>query len=324
MFSIVIPLYNKAHTIKRTLYSVLSQSLRDFEVVIVDDGSTDGSAEVVLSEFSDQRIRFVKQKNQGASSARNYGASLAKYQYLIFLDGDDELMPEFLAKICEAVQIFPDAGMICTGRYEKTSDQDGNEIGNSLVVANKYRGKIVQVDFFENPHVFSHISSNCVKKSAYSRVGGFIEGVKNNEDLAFVYSIGIIEKFVYCGFPLGIYWGGVPGQITSQLTKQNRLDGTIARYNFCHSIWDKNLDNNSLYLVFERYEMRCGILSLLREKEYGLIMQLHTKLNRSVIEIFYRPEWILYRRPWLRWIAVSYIYLTKIIWRAHGFPVVGE
>lgn len=90
MISIIIPLYNKAESIKTTLESVLSQSYTDFEVLIIDDGSTDDSKNIV-SEIHDDRIRYIYKDNGGVSSARNYGAMNAKSEWLFFLDADDLL-----------------------------------------------------------------------------------------------------------------------------------------------------------------------------------------------------------------------------------------
>ena len=87
-FSVIIPLYNKEKYITDTLNSALNQSFQDFEVIIVDDGSTDESLEVV-SRFQDPRIKIYKQENQGASVARNYGISQSQSDLIALLDADD-------------------------------------------------------------------------------------------------------------------------------------------------------------------------------------------------------------------------------------------
>lgn len=96
MISIIIPLYNKANIIERTIQSVLSQSYKDFEIVVVDDGSTDESKDIVLS-IKDSRIKYLYKENGGVSSARNFGLYNAKGEWIMFLDSDDFLCEESLS-----------------------------------------------------------------------------------------------------------------------------------------------------------------------------------------------------------------------------------
>ncbi len=95
--SVVIPLYNKAPYVRRSLDSVLGQTCGDFEVIVVDDGSTDGGADVVRA-CPDPRVRLITQPNAGPGPARNRGIAEARGEYLAFLDADDEWMPTFLEK----------------------------------------------------------------------------------------------------------------------------------------------------------------------------------------------------------------------------------
>ena len=99
-FSVVIPTYNRASILPRAVRSVLAQTFDGFELVIVDDGSDDDTPEVVRS-FADPRICFLRRENGGVSSARNAGAAVARGEYLVFLDSDDELLPEALARYAE-------------------------------------------------------------------------------------------------------------------------------------------------------------------------------------------------------------------------------
>lgn len=92
MISVIIPLYNKEPIIERSLQSVLSQDYDDFEVVVINDGSTDRSAEIVRS-INDPRIRLIEQENGGPSKARNTGTKNARGEWILFLDADDELLP---------------------------------------------------------------------------------------------------------------------------------------------------------------------------------------------------------------------------------------
>lgn len=110
MISVIIPLYNKELIIEKSLHSVLSQDYDDFEVVIVNDGSTDKSAEIVKS-IDDPRIRLIEQENGGPSKARNTGVKNAKGDWIVFLDADDEFLPGALKKFCNLIQNHPNVGM---------------------------------------------------------------------------------------------------------------------------------------------------------------------------------------------------------------------
>lgn len=112
--SVVIPLFNKRDTIRRALKSILSQTFRDFEIIVVDDGSRDGSAEVV-TEFGDSRIVLHAQENSGPGVARNAGLARAQGEFITFLDADDEWDPAFLATALECLLRHPECGVFTAG-----------------------------------------------------------------------------------------------------------------------------------------------------------------------------------------------------------------
>lgn len=99
MITVVIPLYNKAHTIKDTLNTVLNQTYSEYEIIIVNDGSTDNGVQIIKDNFNDKRIRIINQKNFGVSVARNRGIKEAKYNYIALLDADDNWHPDYLSII---------------------------------------------------------------------------------------------------------------------------------------------------------------------------------------------------------------------------------
>lgn len=114
--SVIIPLYNKEAIIERSLKSVLSQDYGDFEVIIVNDGSTDHSMEIVRS-IQDPRIVLIEQENGGPSKARNTGIKHAKGEWIVFLDADDELLPNALSHFRALIEDYPKATMIVCPFY---------------------------------------------------------------------------------------------------------------------------------------------------------------------------------------------------------------
>ena len=95
-FSIIIPCYNRAGIIERALKSLSIQTFQDFEIIIIDDGSTDNSKEIIAPYLTNSQVNYYYQDNEGVCSARNFGAKKAKGEYLIFLDSDDEVEKNWL------------------------------------------------------------------------------------------------------------------------------------------------------------------------------------------------------------------------------------
>jgi hypothetical protein len=114
--SVIVPLYNKAPTIQRTLDSVLGQTFADFELIVVDDGSTDGGGGIVAS-CPDPRVRLVGQANAGPGAARNRGLAEARGALVAFLDADDEWLPEFLEKSVALLEKNSQAAAVASGYY---------------------------------------------------------------------------------------------------------------------------------------------------------------------------------------------------------------
>ncbi len=313
MISVVLPLYNKAHTIERTLGTVLAQDYKDFEVVIVNDGSTDNGVEVIKKFTDDSRVRIIDQINQGVSVARNQGVLHAKYDYIAFLDGDDEWLPDYLSKMKEAIHKFPDAGLFCCAGTVRSGGRE------YLRLATKYKGVLAKINFFENPHVFVHTSATVVAKSDFNKTQGFPVGMKRNQDYALFFALALHTQTVYCGFPLSVYVGDVEGQATSTSFEVVKAH-VIRRFNMVHDTWCSTGKKNVTYMVFTKYELRHFFLGFLRNKDYGNNLFFKKNLSTALLTEFPQWEWSLYTYPLFNKVAIGYIYLTKIRWRLRGYP----
>ncbi|WP_299224824.1 glycosyltransferase [uncultured Psychroserpens sp.] len=170
--SIVIPLYNKEKHVLDTLYSVWSQSFSNYEVIVINDGSTDNSLEQ-LSHCNDKRLRVFTTKNKGVSHARNYGITKAKAELIAFLDADDIWLEHHLEDLIHLYKQFPDCGMYCKAYNKK----DGN-----IIIKSKYKNisshipwKGIVTDYFDSS-LFNSIawtSAVMVPKSTLEKTGGF-------------------------------------------------------------------------------------------------------------------------------------------------------
>src|ERR1041385_1644883 len=110
MFSVVIPLYNKSTHVVKTINSVLNQTFEIFELIVINDGSTDDGPDKVKG-FSDKRIRLINQTNAGVSQARNKGVDLASYEYIAFLDADDWWDIHFLEEMKGLIEKYSEAAL---------------------------------------------------------------------------------------------------------------------------------------------------------------------------------------------------------------------
>ena len=205
MISVVIPLYNKEKQIAYTLQSVFEQTFQDFEIVVVDDGSTDNSVEEV-EKFDDSRIRLIHQTNAGVSAARNRGIEEARGELIAFLDADDEWMPEYLATQSGLYQKYPECNVYACN-YE-FRDSEG-KVTSTIIRKLPFEGEDgILSNYFEvascsHPPLWT--SAVVIKKSAIQAIGGFPLGIKSGEDLLTWARLAVNEKFAYSRKVLSVF-----------------------------------------------------------------------------------------------------------------------
>ena len=216
MISIVIPLYNKEKQIAHTLQSVFAQTFQDFEIFIVDYGSTDNSVKEV-KKFNDPRVLLIQQSNAGVSAARNRGIEEARGELIAFLDADDEWKPEYLATQSGLYQKYPECSVYACN-YE-FRDSKGN-VTPTIIRKLPFEGEDgILSNYFEvascsHPPLWT--SAVVIKKSAIQAIGGFPLGIKSGEDLLTWARLAVETNIAYSTHPLAIYNMG-EGYILSNL-----------------------------------------------------------------------------------------------------------
>lgn len=198
--SVVIPLYNKERYIQRTLDSVLAQTFENFEIIIVNDGSTDNGPEIV-KQFDDPRIKIINQKNAGVSAARNHGIKEAKAELIAFLDADDEWLPDFLPTIIMLRKKYSYAGAYATGYYWGDTICD-SAIRRIECYDMNWDGIIP--DFFKLRLGTLNSSITVIKKDVFNKIGNFPEGINMGEDLDMWIRLAVYYPIAYSNRPMAI------------------------------------------------------------------------------------------------------------------------
>jgi glycosyltransferase involved in cell wall biosynthesis len=198
-FSVVIPLYNKERSVLRAMQSVLAQQCNDFELIVVDDGSTDGSWQC-CHQLTDDRIVRLQQPNQGVSVARNTGAAAARGRYLCFLDADDAYHPDFLQILAGLIACQPNAALYSC-RYVLVTET-GQQVLYVCDYPTEFRGEIK--DFFsayQQNRSLIHSSSAAIPATLFHRLGGFPPGVTIGEDIFLWLQASLTGPMMFCAKP---------------------------------------------------------------------------------------------------------------------------
>jgi glycosyltransferase involved in cell wall biosynthesis len=182
--SIIIPTYNRAQFIAEAIQSVLDQTFQDFELLIVDDGSTDNTREIVGS-FKDQRIKYIHQENRGVSAARNNGILASSGEYIAFLDSDDLWLPQSLELKVRSLDSHPDAALVCSD-LELFDNDTGARLGSfwhgsisrfSLKrVSKQPLNQLLTIGCFIGPQ------ATLIRRRVFSDVGYFDESLRSCGD----------------------------------------------------------------------------------------------------------------------------------------------
>lgn len=221
-FSVIVPLYNKAPFIKKALESILSQSFKDWECIIVDDGSTDGSLDVVrdfvrndgmsrlrLNEpltLNDGRLTILSQPNAGVAAARNNGVAKSHGEYVCFLDADDWWEPSYLEEMDKLIKEYPNAGIYCTNYiYYKP--------GKTHVALKLERGYMNYPTAYLHGEMPVWTGAACMPRRVFDEMGGFPIGIKLGEDFLLWAETALHYPVAFCEKPLAYYNNDVPAHL---------------------------------------------------------------------------------------------------------------
>lgn len=246
--SIIIPTYNRPAFTKKAVGSVLAQTFRDFELIVVDDGSTDGTTEAVEG-FSDERLRVHHMNNRGPGPARNAGIELASAQYIAFLDSDDAWVPEKLQRQLDAMNDRPE--------YTLSHTEEVWYKGTRLVKPQRVHRKR-EGDLFQWSLKLCSISMSTVivKRELFAEVGTFDPGLEVCEDYDLWLRVTARHRVLLVDAPLTIKQGGHFDQQSGKYFGLDRF-----RIYAIEKLLDaeEGLSGEQRALAFEELERKCRI-----------------------------------------------------------------
>lgn len=185
LFSVVITVFNKDEFINDTIMSVLNQTVEDFELIVLNDGSTDNSEKVILS-IKDSRIRYYYQGNEGTGKARNTAIKMATSQHIALLDADDLWETFYLEEQLRLIQKYPNCFVFATAQRIKKNNKS---FDLKYSIDNKEDGVF---NYFDASHIspILHSSSSVINKEVFDKVGYYQE-IKNGQDTDLYIRIGL-------------------------------------------------------------------------------------------------------------------------------------
>lgn len=292
IISVVIPLYNKEKSIARTIRSVQNQTEQRFELIIVNDGSTDNSASVVQSLLDSGRI--INQENAGESAARNRGVLEAKTDLIAFLDADDEWKPGFLSHILRLRNNFPDCGAYAT--FYENIQPDGRVSYPPLYEIPPAPWIGILPNFFQISQRFIPFNSSsiAIPKKVFNNLGGFQVGVKRGADAMMWIRLGVNYPIAYSSSRQSIYHQDAENRVCVIFPS----DGDEAKIQLMEKMLEGNEISADLMNSFKDYYTFIHI-----HKATDLIKEGHSKSAREFLSKV--KDNYKHRRIWRRWYLVS-------------------
>jgi glycosyltransferase involved in cell wall biosynthesis len=260
MVSVIIPVYNRERYIAEALNSVLQQTEQPLEIIVVDDGSTDNTQQVVRTFLSDPRITLICQEHSGKPSiARNRGIKNARGKYLCFLDSDDILLPKSIATRLQILEHHKDVGVVCSDWLDFKGGLDSSSAMPSYIARSGFLNRVASEHGERQLHdavvlgpgfIYEIFYTNIVKTSTviirrelFDKAGGFDEALTIGEDCDLWLRLGTMTRFCYCLSPQ-CYARSHRLNITRDMLKNYREDARViekflASHEFIKDSWKK-------------------------------------------------------------------------------------
>jgi glycosyltransferase involved in cell wall biosynthesis len=299
--SVIIPAYNVEKYIARAIDSVLAQTRRADEIIVVDDGSTDGTAGVV-EQYGSQVKYITHQANMGLSAARNTGIIAATSQWIAFLDGDDMWLPENLQRQLALLERNPD--LVWSGcNYIAHSCRDGSQTicPHGEIINNLLNGKEFVDSFFSitNAGVVIVSCGMMVKRKVFDRVGLFRVGLRYAEDIDMWWRIAYSEeKFGYLNQALAVYYQGRAESLTAG-TDQRKIVKIVADLFERHLELAEQSGKKEDIKPYINQKLRKWTYIMYRQKQFDMVGEVITRFDKLLPRGYKTVMRFLTRLPYI-------------------------
>jgi len=249
--SVIIPTYNRKDYVQKAIDSVLAQTYKDYEIIVVDDGSSDGTGEALQARYGD-RIRYVWQENQGESVARNCGVDMARGEFIAFLDSDDLWVPEKLEKQVAYLRMHPQTRMVFSQMLP--IDAEGNKIDNQVQDPHFVDRALTFEELCFRTHVLS-TSSVVIAKTALKASGGFDPAIHYAEDYDLWLRLGLLTEIHLMSAPLAYQRRHRATQCYYPSAEQNalRLQAYLSALEKFFAAWPEDLPDLKRRAIARQY-----------------------------------------------------------------------
>lgn len=293
-FTVVIPLYNKAPYVAKAINSVLSQTFLDYELVIIDDGSTDDSYTVAAKSIVGKCDCFIyRQANAGVSMARNNAVSLSRGDYLCFLDADDWWAPNFLEEMSGMIDAYPEAGIYGVGYTIVNKTRNRTRIAPIGVEQEFEKGYIDYCRVYAKTLAMPlWTGAVCIPRPIFDEMQGFPKGIKLGEDFLLWIKIALKYKVAFLNKPLAFYNQDVE-EVNRGVIRKGYDPDTFMTFHF-DQFEEEEKKNPDLKVLLDRLR----VYSLLR---FRIANSHKERVNQEIDKVDFsnvdRKYWYLYRLP---------------------------